>query len=168
MVNVPEFVAKKVRRVQGGTFPAAIWKSFTDEALAGEPSVDWEPAPPIGRSSVRLYLPGVDCVAQIVSGTLPRRVVGKVAPAGSTTTTVVPGVAASPSVTARVTTTLPPDTTVSVDRRPVVSVVDAGTTILPSNTNPFSPVPSVDPNNALVFDCAKSLPGWVQTTIAGG
>ena len=166
MVNVPEFVAKKVPRVQGGTFPAAIWKSFTDRALAGEPSLDWEPAPPISRSSVRLYLPGVDCVAQVVSGTLPRRTVGKVTPAETTTTVpAVPGASTVPTVA---TTTLPPETTVPVGGRPVVSVVDAGTTILPSNTNPFSPVPSVDPNNALVFDCAKALPGWVQTTIAGG
>jgi len=50
----------------------------------------------------------------------------------------------------------------------VVSIVDGGTTVLPSNTNPFAPVPSVDPNGALVFDCTKNLPGWVQTTIAGG
>jgi hypothetical protein len=115
---------------------------------------------------VRLYLPGVDCVAQVVSGTLPRRTVGKVTPAETTTTVpVVPGASTVPTVA---TTTLPPETTVPVSGRPVVSVVDAGTTILPSNTNPFSPVPSVDPNNALVFDCAKALPGWVQTTIAGG
>ena len=91
---------------------------------------------------------------------------GKVTPAETTTTVpAVPGASTVPTVA---TTTLPPETTVPVSGRPVVSVVDAGTTILPSNTNPFSPVPSVDPNNALVFDCAKALPGWVQTTIAGG
>jgi penicillin-binding protein 1A len=165
MVNVPEFVAKKVPRVQGGTFPAAIWKSFTDDALAGEPVLDWDPAPPIARSSVRLYLPGVDCVARVVSGTLPRRVVGNVSPAETTTTTLVPGATTVVTVAPETTVT---ETSVPVGGRPVVSIVDAGTTILPSNTNPFSPVPSVDPNNALVFDCAKSLPGWVQTTIAGG
>jgi penicillin-binding protein 1A len=166
MVNVPEFVAKKVPRVQGGTFPAAIWKSFTDRALAGEPNLDWDAPPPISRGSVRLYLPGVDCVARLVSGTLPRRTVGKVVPADTTTTTIVPG--AGPAPAPAPTTTLPVDTTLPVGGRPVVSIVDGGTTILPSNTNPFSPVPSVDPNNALVFDCDKPLPAWAQTTIAGG
>jgi len=166
MVNVPEFVAKKVPRVQGGTFPAAIWKSFTDRALAGEPNLDWDAPPPISRGSVRLYLPGVDCVARLVSGTLPRRTVGKVVPADTTTTTIVPGAGTAPAPAP--TTTLPVDTTLPVGGRPVVSIVDGGTTILPSNTNPFSPVPSVDPNNALVFDCNKPLPAWAQTTIAGG
>ena len=166
MVNVPEFVAKKVPRVQGGTFPAAIWKSFTDRALAGEPTLDWDAPPPISRGSVRLYLPGVDCVARLVSGTLPRRTVGKVVPADTTTTTIVPGAGTAPAPAP--TTTLPVDTTLPVGGRPVVSIVDGGTTILPSNTNPFSPVPSVDPNNALVFDCDKPLPAWAQTTIAGG
>ena len=166
MVNVPEFVAKKVPRVQGGTFPAAIWKSFTDRALAGEPNLDWDAPPPISRGSVRLYLPGVDCVARLVSGALPRRTVGKVVPADTTTTTIVPGAGTAPAPAP--TTTLPVDTTLPVGGRPVVSIVDGGTTILPSNTNPFSPVPSVDPNNALVFDCDKPLPAWAQTTIAGG
>jgi hypothetical protein len=115
---------------------------------------------------VRLYLPGVDCVARLVSGTLPRRTVGKVVPADTTTTTIVPG--AGPAPAPAPTTTLPVDTTLPVGGRPVVSIVDGGTTILPSNTNPFSPVPSVDPNNALVFDCDKPLPAWAQTTIAGG
>ena len=167
MVNVPEFLAQGVPRVQGGTFPAAIWKAYTDRALASSPMVDWSPPPPVTRQSVRLYLPGNDCVAQVVSGSLPRRVIGKVTPAAPETTTTQPGV-----VPASV-TTLPPTTTtattvVPVVGRPVVSIVDPGTTVLPSNTNPFAPVPSVDPTRALVFDCNKALPGWVQTTLAGG
>ena len=165
MVNIPEFVAKKVPRVQGGTFPAAIWKAFTDRALAGQPTLDWEEPPLISRSSVRLYLPGVDCIANVVSGSLPRRTVGKVAAPQTTTTTLLPGETAPPTT---VVPTTVPDTLPPVGGPPVVSVVDAGTTILPSNTNPFSPVPSVDPNRTLVFDCEKPLPAWAQTTIAGG
>lgn len=165
MVNIPEFVAKKVPRVQGGTFPAAIWKAFTDRALAGQPTLDWEEPPLISRSSVRLYLPGVDCIANVVSGSLPRRTVGKVAAPQTTTTTLLPGETAPPTTVASTTV---PDTLPPVTGPPVVSVVDAGTTILPSNTNPFSPVPSVDPNRTLVFDCKKPLPAWAQTTIAGG
>ena len=168
MVNIPEFVAKKVPRVQGGTFPAAIWKTYTDRALAGEPALDWDAPQPVTRSSVRLYLPGVDCLAQLVSGTLPKRVVGSVAPAATTTTTTSPGVGAVPPPAVSTTRVTVVESTVAAGGRPVVSVVDGGTTVLPSNTNPFAPVPSVDPNRALVFDCAKNLPGWVQTTIAGG
>ena len=168
MVNIPEFVAKKVPRVQGGTFPAAIWKTYTDRALAGEPALDWDAPQPVTRSSVRLYLPGVDCLAQLVSGTLPKRVVGSVAPAATTTTTTSPGVGAVPPPAVSTTQVTVVESTVAAGGRPVVSVVDGGTTVLPSNTNPFAPVPSVDPNRALVFDCAKNLPGWVQTTIAGG
>lgn len=167
MVDVPEFVAKKVPRVQGGTFPAAIWKAYSDRALAGEPSLDWDAPPPVGRASMRLYLPGVDCVAKVVSGTLPRRATGNVIAAETTTTSLPPGMTAVP--TPATTTTSPVvDSTVPMPGRPVVSIVDAGTTVLPSNTNPFAPVPSVDPNGALVFDCMKNLPGWVQTTVAGG
>jgi hypothetical protein len=154
--------------VQGGTFPAAIWKTYTDRALAGEPALDWDAPQPVTRSSVRLYLPGVDCLAQLVSGTLPKRVVGSVAPAATTTTTTSPGVGAVPPPAVSTTQVTVVESTVAAGGRPVVSVVDGGTTVLPSNTNPFAPVPSVDPNRALVFDCAKNLPGWVQTTIAGG
>lgn len=168
MVNIPEFVAKKVPRVQGGTFPAAIWKTYTDRALAGEPALDWDAPQPVTRSSVRLYLPGVDCLAQLVSGTLPKRVIGSVAPAATTTTTTSPVVGAVPPPAVSTTQVTVVESTVAAGGRPVVSVVDGGTTVLPSNTNPFAPVPSVDPNRALVFDCAKNLPGWVQTTIAGG
>jgi len=168
MVNIPEFVAKDVPRVQGGTFPAAIWKSYNDRALASSPIVDWTAPPPITRQSVRLFLPGVDCLAQVVSGTIPRRFVGKVTPAAPETTTTLPGATTSPGATTTTTTTTVPTTVPVPGGRPVVSIVESGTTVLPSNTNPFAPVPSVDPTRSVVFDCNKTLPGWVQTTIAGG
>lgn len=170
MVNVPEFVAQGVPRVQGGTFPAAIWKAYTDRALASMPNIDWSTPPSITRQSVRLYLPGSDCLAQLVSGSLPRRVIGKITPAAPETTTTQPGAV---PITSATSTTVAPTTTAApaaspAGGRPVVSIVDPGTTVMPSNTNPFAPVPSVDPARSLVFDCNKSLPGWVQTTLAGG
>lgn len=63
MLNVPEFVADGVPRVQGGTYPARIWKAFTDTALAGEPSTDWADPPPPARPNARLVLPGDECSA---------------------------------------------------------------------------------------------------------
>lgn len=169
MVGIPEFVAAGVPRVQGATFPAAIWKAYNDAALVDAPIVDWDAAVPPTRGSMRLYLPGVDCVAQLVSGALPRRFTGTVVPfdpAWATTTTQVGAV----PVTGVTTSTTSTTTTVAAvvpgpAGPPVVSIVDPGTTILPSNTNPFSPLPTLDPLRNLVFDCAKPLPGSVQTSI---
>lgn len=157
MVNIPEFVAAGVPRVQGATFPARIWKAYNDVALADQPLVDWDPAVPPSRSSTRLYLPGSDCLARVVSGTLSRRATGPVvtvAPVPGATTLVAPPVAPSSPPTAA--------------GGPLVSIVDPGTTILPSNTNPFSPMPSVDPNAYLVFNCANSSSVAVQTSIPTG
>jgi penicillin-binding protein 1A len=164
MVNIPEFKKAGVDRVQGSTFPAGIWKNYTDSALANVPVVDWEEVPAPTRPSSRLYLPGVDCLAQVVAGTLPSRVTGTIV-----TPTVDP---ASTTVPAPTTTLFPPldaaTSTVPGPRRPVVSIVDPGTTILPSNTNPFAPVPSVSASGNLVFDCNKNLPSYVATSVPSG
>jgi hypothetical protein len=123
---------------------------------------------------MRLYLPGVDCIAELVSGKLPRNATGPVA-------TVVPTV---PATTTTTTTTVPVATTVlvpgvvppadsvpipstTVFKGPVVSVVDPGTTIAPTETNPAVPVVGVDPQRYLVYDCAKGLPKSVRTVTGG-
>ena len=58
MNNIPEFVAAGVRKVQGGTFPAKIWKTYMDAAHFGVPFEDWETPPAPARPNARLYLPG--------------------------------------------------------------------------------------------------------------
>src|SRR5690606_8184489 len=68
MRNIPEFAAAGVDRVQGGTFPARIWGAFMErvslDRVGADP--DWEkPAPP-ARPPARLYLPGVECVYEII------------------------------------------------------------------------------------------------------
>ena len=68
MRNIPEFSAAGVDRVQGGTFPARIWGAFMErvslDRVGADP--DWEqPAPP-ARTAARLFLPGVECVYEIV------------------------------------------------------------------------------------------------------
>ncbi len=66
MNNIPEFVAAGVRRVQGGTFPAAIWKATMDAALFGVPASRF-PAPSANlREPFQIFLPGVDCLAYAV------------------------------------------------------------------------------------------------------
>ena len=47
MVEVPEFGGRNASRVQGGRYPAEIWKAYMDRAHEGLPVVDWAlpPAP---------------------------------------------------------------------------------------------------------------------------
>ncbi|MEY3691555.1 MAG: hypothetical protein RJB57_1211, partial [Actinomycetota bacterium] len=160
MVNIPEFRADGVPRVQGATYPARIWKAYMDAAHAGLPVVDWDaPAPP-ARNQMRLYLPGVDCIAELVSGRLPRAQTGAVS-------TVVPAVTV-PAATTSPATTVPggvPATPTTAYRGPVVSVVDPGTTIAPTDTNPLTKVVGVDPQRFLVYDCVKGVPASVRTTV---
>jgi penicillin-binding protein 1A len=165
MVNVPEFRRDGVPRVTGGTYPAKIWKAFMDQAHIGLPALDWDVPGVVQQNPKRLYLPGVDCTAQLVSGKLPRAATG-------TVNTVVP-------TTTTPTTTLPPTTTTStvpgtpvvpglaaptttVLAGPAVRVVDPGTTIAPTDLNPLTPIVGVDPQNTYIYDCVKGIPPTVR------
>ena len=95
--NTSEFnAADGVREVQGGTYPARIWGAFMEPAVAPLPLEDWPPPPKPLRKAMRLYLPGEECLAKVVSGSLPT---------GATTTTTI--VAPAP-VDPAAPTTLPP------------------------------------------------------------
>lgn len=184
MDRIPEFVRDGVPRVQGATYPARIWKAYMDaahEVLAtdyeGRP-VDWTPPPAPARNPVRLYLPGLDCTAELVSGRLPRSSTGSYStvvptiplsttlppvttttvPASTVLPTTVPGAVPVPTAapTAAPTTTQP--------RGPVVRVVDPGTTIPRTVTDPTVPVTGADPARTLIYDCAKGVPKSVRTT----
>ena len=61
MIAIPEFEAEGIPRVQGGTYPAQIWKAFTDNTLNATPPIDWVDPPPPARPNARLVLPGVEC-----------------------------------------------------------------------------------------------------------
>jgi membrane peptidoglycan carboxypeptidase len=159
MVNIPEFSAAGVSRVQGGTFPAAIWKAFMDAALWGQPHLDWEPPEPNPRRAARLYLPGNECLATVVSGTLPG-VPG--ATTTTTTTTTLPPVDPDDPDAVPTDTEPPPPPTV------VVRPVDGGTTIPPDNLDPLAPLPSVAPGSVFVYDCARGLPSGFRTGESGG
>ena len=145
MVDVPEFVAQGVSKVQGGTYPEKIWKTFADAALEGKPNSDWPPPPPNLRPAARLYLPGSDCLATLLAGVLPGVGVPTPAPPIATTTTIFnPAVPLQPVV---------PDTS------PVLQAVDSGTTIAPDVLDPNAPVPTIDPKLFVVYDCASGIPG---------
>ncbi|MEA3185928.1 MAG: penicillin-binding protein, partial [Ilumatobacteraceae bacterium] len=68
MVNIPEFVADGVPNVQGGTYPAKIWGAMMEPAVTPLPLEDWPAPPDPARKPVRLYLPGYECLAKLVSG----------------------------------------------------------------------------------------------------
>ena len=64
MVNIPEFTAVGVGKVQGATFPARIWKAMMEPAHFYLPVVDWPAPPEPTRRPGRLYLPGDECLAR--------------------------------------------------------------------------------------------------------
>ena len=69
MASIPEFANAGVDRVQGGTFPARIWGNMMD-AIGLERvglDADWERPGPPARPPARLYLPGNECVYQVVA-----------------------------------------------------------------------------------------------------
>ncbi len=138
MRGIPEFVAAGYgNNVQGGHFPAVIWKAFMEPAHALVPVVDWErPAPP-KRPNARLVLPGNECESRVV-GT--RVVVGAVDPNAPPTTLVEGEVP---------TETVAPAPVVV----PIIESVQVGTTIPPDNLDPLAPLPSL-PATASLGSCA--------------
>ena len=167
MAGVPEFRNQIVGQwgfsrntVTGATYPAHIWKQHMDAIHVGLEIVDWGTkkdeawkallAPQ--RGPARLYLPGVECVAQVVSGTPPSPST-TLAPGRTTTTTIDPSAG-----------TVPATVPVPV----VVSVLPTATTIDPTEKNPYAPLPSVPIAGHIVYDCDKGVPAWAQTTVVGG
>ncbi|MEY4895719.1 MAG: hypothetical protein RI890_518 [Actinomycetota bacterium] len=109
--NVPEFASVIGDRggVQGAMFPAMIWKSYMDEVHRGLEVLDFAAPPAPTRAPLRLYLPGVECPAKIVSGTIPAP-----KPEGKVTTTTLAGETAVANTV--VINVLSPGTTIFADR----------------------------------------------------
>jgi penicillin-binding protein 1A len=166
MRGVPEFRDQIVGQwkfarntVTGATYPAHIWKLHMDKIHEGLDIVDWGTkkddeewkllvAP--SRTLARLYLPGVECVAQVISGTPP-----------APSTTLAPGKTTTTTLLGTPITTVPSGPV-------VVSVLPTSTTIDPTEKNPYAPVPSIPVAGNIVYDCAKGLPAWAQPTGVGG
>jgi penicillin-binding protein 1A len=133
MDGIPEFVAAGVPKVQGGTFPAKIWKAVMEPAHYGAPVVDWPAPPPPDRKAARLFLPGNEC---LIKGT-PTTVADPNAP---------PPEAPDPNE---------PPVTQSV---PKSRTIDPGTTVSPDNLDPNAPMPSVATTGVIVYDCKRGPP----------
>jgi penicillin-binding protein 1A len=171
MINIPEFKADGVSKVTGNTYPVKIWKAFMDAAHEGAPLLNWDAPVPPTRNPVRYYLPGVDCIAVVVSGKLTQKQTGTVVtvvpPSTVATTTIAPTTTKVPVVTTVKPGTVTPTTiaagpTTTMFKGPIVSVVDPGTTIPPTDVNPLTPITGVDPQKYLVYNCAKGLPSTVK------
>ena len=146
--NIPEFRdLDGVTKVQGGTYPARIWGAYMETALTAFPPDDWPAPPALLRKAVRLYLPGNECLAKLVSGVLP-------VPGATTSTTIAPAPVTNPE-TGEV---IPTDTTVPA---PVVlQAIDSGTTIPPDVLDPLAPLPSTE-TKTVVYTC-DAPPGTVR------
>lgn len=132
MNGIPEFVAAGVDRVIGGTFPARIWKSTMDGALAGKPATLFPTPPPNARASMRLYLPETDCPTVVT------------APTTAPTATTIPG---DPGVSTTLAPTTTTSTTTSTTSTTVVArpgvITDINTTIPRGQVDPTWPLPTL-------------------------
>jgi penicillin-binding protein 1A len=140
MVSIRGFEFSKV---QGGTYPALIWKNYMDAAHFDLPAEDWDGPPPPERANARLVLPGNECEITIVgtSGGEPvvpeegeEGVEGQAPPAAGQFQTEPPPPPPAPGET------------VPVETTPIVVITtktDLGTTIAPDNLDPNHPLPSV-------------------------
>ncbi len=121
-------------RVQGGTYPARIWKNFMDGAHFGLPAEDWDGPPPPERANARLVLPGNECEVTVI-GTSGGDPIAPAEPEG-------PVVAAPPFQVEPPA----PEEPAPVETTPIVVITaksDLGTTIAPDNLDPNHPLPSV-------------------------
>jgi len=159
MANIPEFEAVGVSRVQGGTFPARIWGAFMETVGLERFDTDWPLPGTPARPPARLYLPGNECIFEVVGfvpteSTAPEgdappesaEPTGFRAPAAPPTT-----VATEPDAPPTATTTpseeplpepeeQPPATT--LPPAPIFAPVPSGTTIPPNVLDPNAPMPS--------------------------
>ncbi|MEY4229013.1 MAG: hypothetical protein RLZ84_1605 [Actinomycetota bacterium] len=161
MVNIPEFRAVGVPRVQGSTFPARIWKAYMDPAHNNVAMTDWDAPSLAERNQVRLYLPGTDCVAKVVSGVLPRSLTGP------TVATVVPvdGTTSTSTTSAVTTTTIPVSTTVLAPTQTVFAwpTPSGPPTLSTATTLPTTTIVSTTvPSTTVATTVPQNIPG--QTT----
>lgn len=152
MENIPEFVAAGVDRVQGSTFPAAIWKATMDAALVGVAPSAFLPPPPNPRPAMRLFLPEVDCPVAVTTTTAP--------PAAPDTGPVATDpdsgnpIPDTPTTTTSSTTTTSTSTTTTTV--PGQLVFDFSTTVPRGVVDPTWPVPTLVPSDFDIERCATA------------
>ncbi len=155
MVNVPEFAAAGVNRVQGGTFPARIWGNLMDAIGLERVGLDqdWDRPGQYPRGPARLYLPGNECVFDVI-GIQPT----ESAPPESVPGDVVtedPGAVDAPAGFRRAVTpstgppaTQPPPTDPPATQPPVTQppTTAVPTTVVTTTTDVLVTTTTIDPN----------------------
>jgi penicillin-binding protein 1A len=143
MVDIPEFVAVGVPKVVGGTFPSRIWKAAMDAALVGQPATFFSTPPANPRGSMRLYLPGTDCLTPVT------------APPTATTSPVATVLGDPTETTVPTTTTSTTTSTTSSTLVPPVpgAITNLNTTVPRGVVDPTWPVPTIDPALYTVGSC---------------
>jgi membrane peptidoglycan carboxypeptidase len=151
--GIPEFIADGVPRVQGGFYPAQIWKAFMEPAHAFVPFADWErPAPP-ERPNARLVLPGNECVLRQIGSAPAPTLAPEEAPVDpNVPPTAAPLVEQEPAPVDPAAPAEPAET-VPAATIPIFGAVEIGTTIPPDNLDPLAPLPSL-PTTDQVGSCA--------------
>ncbi|CAB4735347.1 unannotated protein [freshwater metagenome] len=145
MVNIPEFVAVGVDNVVGGTFPSRIWKAMMDAALVGQPATFFPTPPANPRASMRLYLPGTDCLTPVTMPPTETSTPTETVPADPTATTVPTTTTTTSTTTSTTSTTLVP---------PVPdAITNLNTTVPRGVVDPTWPVPTIDPALYTVRSC---------------
>ena len=71
MQRIPEFLKppegmQAFSNVVGGSYPALIWKDYTQTMSEGLEPLDWEAPPALARKPARVYAPGQDCFGVVV------------------------------------------------------------------------------------------------------
>ena len=163
MVNIPEFVDAGVPRVQGGTFPARIWGAYNEAVALGQLGeqfdfADWDRPEAPSRGPARLYLPGNECLYEIIGYEVPETVPPEVStpPVEGFRSPAAPPATDPPTTDPP--TTDPPETppetssTTTVPPTPIFGEVESGTTIPPDVLDPNAPLPSA-PVEQLVQPC---------------
>ncbi len=157
MVDIDEFQAVGVDRVQGGTFPAQIWGAYMEQVQLTQLGsqfefADWAVPPPPARGPARLYLPGTECLFEVVGYEERRAPTPASAPEPPPEEAAPEGFArprtAAPATDPPSEPTTPPDDTqpqaprATLPSRPIFGRVESGTTIPPDVVDPNAPLPS--------------------------
>jgi hypothetical protein len=162
MVGIPEFAAEMGRggKVQGADYPSRIWGAFMEAAHINLPVLDWPDPPKNPRKFRRVYVPGEECLAELISGYLPGITID---PERPTTTAEAPPATEPPPPTEPPTTILgdttptaaPPPPVTTAAPRPLVEILRNGTVVPEDVLDPKAPVPSIDPEKVFVYLCKK-------------
>ena len=158
MVGIPEFAAEEGRggKVQGADYPARIWGAYMEAVHTNLPVLDWPDPPRNTRKFRRIYVPGEECLAELISGYLPGITIDPKRP--TTTNTTPPPPAPPPTTVVGDTTPIDATPPVTSSPHPLVEILRDASTVPADVLDPHAPVPSADPEKVLIYLCDKPPP----------